>query len=81
MNADRESHWQNATGCSTPADANRLMLEQAEKNKALWDARQYGDEAWRLCWCQSPCGPDFVHGRQPGCVAKEAALRLAGRVT
>jgi hypothetical protein len=39
--SDREWHWQNATGCSTQADASRLLLEQAEqlrqKDAALAD--------------------------------------------
>lgn len=48
---------------------------------ALWDARQYGDDAGELCWCQSPCGTGFVHGRRPGCEAKEAVLRRVGRVS
>lgn len=29
--SDREWNWQNATGCSTPEDANRLMLEQSAR--------------------------------------------------
>jgi hypothetical protein len=47
---------------------------------ALWDARQYGDEAGYLCWCASPCGPGFTLGRRPECASKEAALRLSGRL-
>lgn len=64
---------------------NAVLARQAEQitalADALWDARQYGDDEGELCWCQSPCGPGFVHGRRPECEAKEAALRLSGRVT
>lgn len=36
--SDREWHWQNATGCSAPGEANRLLLEQAELIRKLADS-------------------------------------------
>lgn len=45
---------------------------------ALWDARQYGDEAGDVCWCMAPCAGQAW--RNPKCEGKEATLRLAGRL-
>lgn len=61
--------------------ARRVEQEQADTIKALgdalWDARQYGDVSGELCWCQSPCN---AGEQRPECVAKESALRIAGRI-
>lgn len=68
--------------------ARRVEREQAEAIKvkdatikaladALWDARQYGDEAGELCWSMSPCDPIRRVSR---CIGAESALRLAGRL-
>lgn len=63
--------------------------ENAEKDAqikaladALWDARAYGDTEQTACWCSIPSSASFCRkvDRNPGCVAKVAALRLAGRL-
>lgn len=83
MSATREQHWQDATGCSTPADANRRLLEQTEqlrqKDEVIreladaLEATQLGHDLRRgPCWCRTMPHAGY-------CETRRSALRLAGR--
>jgi hypothetical protein len=70
-------------------EASRARDSEVAKNAtikaladALWDARAYGDTEKTACWCTIPSAASFCRRveRNTACIAKVAALRLAGRL-